>query len=393
MFKHKVTIIGAGPSGLVLARILQIRGVPVEVFEGENEVLQRDQGGTLDLHHNKGQLAMKAANLFDEFIKMSRPEGQETRILDSKANVLLYEEPNEEDLTKPEIDRYDLRNLLINSLDEGIIQWGKRVSSIEPIQGQISRHIVHFKDGSKTETDFLVGCDGAWSKVRAAFSEKHAKPNYSGVTFIETAVVNAKETAPDLARLVGEGSVFAFEDNKGLMLQLNSSNRIRVYAVFRVSEDGFLSDLDYNNPDQVRNILLEQFTEWNPILRKFLEVSQNTFIKRPLYAMPNQWEWQTVPGVAIIGDAAHVMTPFAGMGANLAMVDALDLANCLTNHEGMDLISAQKEFEKKLFSRATRCAKNTESSLNMCLTEGPPTKFVELMLSHHNTQGPHQQKN
>ncbi|KAL9647646.1 hypothetical protein ABK040_015136 [Willaertia magna] len=376
MFDKTVTIIGAGPAGLALARILQVRGVNVEIFEREESIEQRDQGGCLDIHQDKGQVALKACGLYEEFIKISRPEGEEMKILDKHANVLLHDEAKENDFFRPEVDRLDLRKLLLSSLKEGTVHFSKTITSIEVIGGQTGRHKISFKDGSSTETDFLVGCDGAWSKVRSQFCG-NCKPNYSGVTFIEAVITKPKDSNLRLTYLVGKGSLFAFSDNKAIMAQLNSNNSIRIYFVLRIPENDPINQLDYNNTSLVRETVLNEFKDWSPQLLDFLNYSEDKFVLRKIYAFPPVWDWKTVPGVTIIGDAAHVMSPFAGEGVNLALIDASDLADCLTSPNNNDWFSAVHNFERKMFMRSKEAAEETETNLNSCIKDGPPNEYVE----------------
>lgn len=74
----KIAIVGAGPAGCVLARLLQQskEGVSVTIFEGEGDIDFRSQGGTLDLHEKTGQAALKAAGLYDEWLKYARFDGE-----------------------------------------------------------------------------------------------------------------------------------------------------------------------------------------------------------------------------------------------------------------------------------------------------------------------------
>lgn len=70
-----------------------------------------------------------------------------------------------EETDRPEIDRRDLRVLLLNSVPHEKIQWGTKIESVQKeTDGMMS---VHFTDGSK-ESGFrlVVGADGAWSKAR-----------------------------------------------------------------------------------------------------------------------------------------------------------------------------------------------------------------------------------
>jgi 2-polyprenyl-6-methoxyphenol hydroxylase-like FAD-dependent oxidoreductase len=83
------------------------------------------------------------------------------------------------------------------------------------------------------------------------------------------------------------------------------------------------------------------------------------------------------------------MSPFAGQGANLAMLDALELADCLTSKECTNLTSATaalKSFEEAMINRAREAAEKTLMSLNACLAEDAPAQIVNIMqslLSHH----------
>ena len=71
----KIAIIGAGPSGLTLANLLQQYNILFTVYEFETGANERNQGGTLDLHAESGQLALREAGLYEEFKKYARPEG------------------------------------------------------------------------------------------------------------------------------------------------------------------------------------------------------------------------------------------------------------------------------------------------------------------------------
>ncbi|WP_240164148.1 FAD-dependent oxidoreductase [Pseudomonas allii] len=89
----RIAIVGAGPGGLTLARILYRHGVTASVFERERSPLERPQGGTLDLHAESGQLALQRAGLEDAFKRIARYEDQGSRLMDQHGR-LLFEAPN-----------------------------------------------------------------------------------------------------------------------------------------------------------------------------------------------------------------------------------------------------------------------------------------------------------
>src|SRR5690349_5398980 len=173
MTTPRIAIAGAGLGGLTCARVLQLHGLSdVTVFERESSPDARQQGGTIDLHAGSGQEAIRAAGLFDEWRALARFEGQEQRKVDHATAALIEHEPPEGDF-RPEIDRGQLRNLLLDSLTPGTVSWGLGISSAAPGGG------VTFLDGSAATFDLVIGADGAWSRVRQTLSP--AVPRYTGV--------------------------------------------------------------------------------------------------------------------------------------------------------------------------------------------------------------------
>jgi len=281
----------------------------------------------------------------------------------------------------PKRDRLVLRKLLLDSLEPNTVTWNKHVVDIVSLGN--GQHKLSFKDGTTETTDFLVGADGTWSKVRPLLSS--IKPNYTGVTSVEIHMSKPESASPNISKMVGEGSVFVLSDNKALMAQRNGDRSIRIYVAQRVPQD-WMNSFDFSQPKAIRAMLLDLFLGWKPEILEMIHCCDNHFLPRPLYALPGEQCWTTKPGLTIIGDAAHVMSPFAGQGANLAMLDALELADCLTSKECTDLTSATlilKSFEEVMLKRAQIAAEHSLAGLNACLSKDAPAPMVKIMQSHH----------
>lgn len=229
--KPTIAIVGAGPGGLLLARLLDLSSIPFTLYEGEPHRYSREQGGSLDLHEESGQLALIGAQLIDEFRKIARSEGEDMRIAD-KTGHLHWEEVDTEGHNRPEVDRIQLRGILLDSLPENAISWGSKVRSITSAGGEKYEIYIETASAPKTQTfDLVVGADGAWSKVRPLLSS--TKPQYSTMSCLECRIRNVDTRFPHVSKIVGKGTYFAFSDYKGLIAQRNGDGSIRCSKLLR----------------------------------------------------------------------------------------------------------------------------------------------------------------
>ncbi|WP_406209536.1 FAD-dependent monooxygenase [Kitasatospora sp. NBC_01560] len=349
----RIAVVGAGPGGLICARILQRHGIAVTVHDRDASRTARPQGGTLDMHAASGRHALHEAGLLDEFLALSRPEGGHLRLVGRDGTVLVDALPPADAVAagSPEIDRGQLRDLLLDSLAPGTVRWGHRLERAEPLGD--GTHRLHFTDGTTSETDLLVGADGAWSVVRGLVSD--ARPAYTGVTFVETGLDDADTRHPRLAALTGNGTMMALDDNRGLIAQRNSGGHIRVYVGLRTDEAWHrLAGVDPADPGAVRAALLAEFAGWGDELLGLVTDTDRGYVNRPLFALPVPHTWPRTPGVTLLGDAAHLMSPFSGMGANLAMLDGADLARALIDHPTVE--AAVTAYEDVLLPRSAEAA-------------------------------------
>ncbi|MEV7404158.1 NAD(P)/FAD-dependent oxidoreductase [Streptomyces sp. NPDC091267] len=371
---HPIAIIGAGLGGLTLARVLHVNGIEAAVFELEPDRNARTQGGMLDIHEESGQDALRAAQLHEGFREKVHPGGEAMRVLDKHARVLL-EQKDDGQGDRPEIDRGDLRDLLLDALPEDTVHWGSRITGARPTGS--GQHEVTLADGSVFTTGLLVGADGAWSRIRPLLSD--AVPAYTGISFVELDLLEADARHPECAELIGGGMFFALGDHRGFLAHRESDGSLHIYTALRAAED-WLSTIDFTTADAAKAALAGHFADWAPALRRLITDADGELVPRLIHALPVGHHWKRTPGITLLGDAAHLMSPFAGEGANLAMIDGADLGRALAAHPG-DIGAALAAYEAPMFTRAERTAQATAESLEMIFNDQAPQPLVDMFTS------------
>jgi 2-polyprenyl-6-methoxyphenol hydroxylase-like FAD-dependent oxidoreductase len=350
----RIAIVGGGPGGLTLARLLRVRGVPAIVFEGDLHAGHRLQGGSLDLHMETGLRALRLAGLEAQFLVHARPEDQGDRLYDP-SGALLYDH-NGRGFERPEIDRTALRTILLDSLGAGTVRWGAKV--IEVRQRPEGAYEV-VTDAGTEPFDIVVGADGAWSRIRPPLSD--AVPVYEGVVFVELGF--EVETHRFVDALTGSGKMFAVGDNRILVAQRNGRGHIRGYAGWRTPET-HATRLAGQAADRVRAEALDVFEGWAAVLTDMIR--KGAFLGvRSIYALSIGHHWKSRRGLTLLGDAAHLMSPFAGEGVNLAMADAADLADALTS--GQDWTAVGRA-EATIAERAKIAAEESAEGLRVAFS-------------------------
>ncbi|KAJ5604947.1 hypothetical protein N7510_010101 [Penicillium lagena] len=375
----RIAIVGAGPVGLTLARLLLNKpNIDVVVFESEKSREARGQGGSLDLHPDTGLAAVKEAGLWDEFQKRVRYDGEALTVCDKKLTkyFVLSGETEGSSHGRPEIDRRSLRDMLLDSVPPEVIRWGNHLRSIDE-----DRNLI-FDQGTESGFDLVVGADGAWSKIRKLVSDQ--TPQYSGMGGFRLTIPNAKETAPDSYKLTNRGSIFSYSDGSSIMSQQLGDGSLNVAVWSTLPEDDWMEKLpfDVHDLEAVKKHLTDKLHDWHPELLNIIRHAQDPEA-RSLYMLPVGWRWENRPGVTLVGDAAHVMTPFAGEGVNLGMQDALMLSRAIITAAGSPEPATQlpaqiKTFEEDLFVRAERTASLTNDSLTwLFFTDGSPRTIID----------------
>lgn len=357
----KIAIIGGGPGGLTLTRILQMNHAEVKVYERDVNRQARVQGATLDLHEESGLKALEAAGLMDAFRANYRPGADRLRIVDKHGAILLDDHESSVDKgSRPEIDRGPLKEILLDSLQPDTVVWDSQFVSMQP-QGdgwQLS-----FKNGGTAYADIVIAADGANSKIRPYITP--IQPFYSGVTIVEGAVYEAAIACPHVWALVKGGKVFALGDDKSLIASTKGDGSLAFYTGVNTDENWYQSSgINFSDKTQVLAWFKATFTGWDPIWLELFENANTNFIPRPQYCMPFDQTWEALPNLTMLGDAAHLMPPYAGEGVNMAMLDALELSQCLTGDNFPDVHAAIAAYEKQMRVRAGETARMTMESTN-----------------------------
>ncbi|KAF4553887.1 FAD-binding domain-containing protein 43 [Elsinoe fawcettii] len=368
-----IAIIGAGPAGLTLARLLHLRSIPFTIFERDPHPHGAQQGGTLDIHAGTGQLALREAGLLEEFRRHARYEGVANKIADLKGKVWVdapVEEGGASD--RPEIDRKDLRRILLESVPAEKVQWGRKVREV--VRGEEGME-VQFVDG-EVERGFrlVVGADGAWSKARRLVSD--AKPQYSGIHGFTSLIKPDDPCYGHATKLVGGGNYFATGGGRMLGAQRMGDGNYIMTVTLKLPET-WTEDTKLNeDPVGMRKWMLNEiFADADESNRRLIQQSQGPFRSWPLYALPAESvPWRSSPGVTLVGDAAHLTLP-SGEGVNMAMYDCWQLAEQIINL-GVDRIDeAVAAYERQLFQRAPAIFEG-QDVMHQLMAEDAPMSFL-----------------
>lgn len=371
----EIAVIGGGPGGLTLARLLQLQGLSVNVYERDAHKDIRVQGATLDLHEDSGLKALARAGLMDTFNTHYRPGADKMRIVDPQGQVKFEELGGTVGgAFRPEIDRGPLRKILLEALQEDTVVWDRQLQHLEKVNG---KWLLQFRNGTTATADLVIAADGANSKIRPLLTG--VQPFYSGITIVEGAVYDAAVKVPYIDQLLNGGKVFALGGGRSLIVSTKGDGSITFYTGCK-TDAGWVTEngIDYAGRDQVLQWFRQEFAGWDPLWEQLFLHAQMPLTPRPQYCMPPGYTWESRPDITMLGDAAHVMPPYAGEGVNMAMLDAFELSECLGDDTFADAHAAITAFESRMQQRIADIAQMTLEQTEALHTEGAIQHMLNL---------------
>lgn len=408
-----VVIIGGGIGGLTLAQGLKKSGVSATVYERDRTRTDRVQGYRVHINPT-GSLALHEclpAPLFEAFTRTCGRPAQGIRFVTEQMKVLLaLDGRNAPPRFRGEgvaqhrsVSRITLRQVLLSGLEDRV-HFGKTFVRYE--ENPLGRIVAHFEDGSTAVGDVLVAADGGGSRVRRQFLP-HAQRIDTGVAAIAGKVFLNDESrrliAPELTNALtlasGKGgySLFvALQDIDGVAIGIggndesaaagNHFDNSRSYLMWafgarreRLGLNG--GDLERMSGEELRNTALRVMAQrsWDECFRALVRLTDaDTINAIAIRTSVPIAPWQTQQ-VTLLGDAIHAMTPYRGIGANVALKDAVRLCRVLTMADRAErpVIDAIRDYDTDMIDYGFRAVQTSLHAMNQAVTENQ----VQLMLS------------
>jgi salicylate hydroxylase len=322
-----VLIIGAGIGGLSAALALRQIGFDVQVYERADEI--KETGAGLTLTEN-GSLALDGLGLKQAAWDLSDTAAV-TAFIHYKTGEVFHTTPAPqgeaaERAANRVIHRSDMHAVLLEACKAagvGLVTGAKFIGFDQDAVSVTAR----FANGSAARGAALIGADGLRSVTRAALHGE-TRPNNTGKvawrSLIPTSLVEDLTGGHASAVHFGPGATFVrYTVRHGAVLNCVA-----------IVETDIMADDDWSTPS-TNDELKAQFAGWDKGLLNLIDrIPQGAIYKWPLFDRDPISQW-TFGRVTLLGDAAHPMLPFLGIGASMAIEDALVLRRAVIEAGGL----------------------------------------------------------
>jgi 2-polyprenyl-6-methoxyphenol hydroxylase-like FAD-dependent oxidoreductase len=399
-----VVVIGGGIGGLCLAQGLKKSGISVAVYERDRAPTDRAQGYRVHIDP-AGSRALHAClppHLFDVFDRTCGKPSNAVRFMTEQMKVLLALEgemmgPNDPIAKHRSVSRIMLRRVLLGGLDD-VVHLGKTFVRYE--ERPDGRVVAHFADGTSAEGDILVAADGGGSRVRRQFLPQAERIN-TGVIAIAGKVF-LDECGRSLAPILVDGlTIVAAKGRLGMFTALQELNAEprgeidglgnagtpsdvgnlyddgRSYLMWALSGQratlGLGDDAEHLDSNTLAAVAARAMAKWTPGFRNLVDLSDPSTIScLPIRTSTPVAPWPT-GRVTLIGDAIHSMTPYRGIGANVALEDAVRLRDALVAaHRGAQpLFEAIGGYEANMRNYGFKAVGNSLDAMRQTTGQGP----------------------